>query len=140
MKKEKLKITQEIVDKVMYLDCRSDEDVRRLKKSLKRLPIIKSDEHLETDNLEKVLMKIEAKYPIHLSYIMRSYSNGEPVFTGMLKSDKNHNGEWVKTVYGQTTWEVLAKVVFYMYYYITKERDKLDKISNKIANQKRKSS
>lgn len=124
-KTKELKITQEIADKVINLDCRSSESIRRLEKSLMRLPFIKSEHDLDTDRLEELIKKIERKYMIHLSYIMRNVVHGEDIYSGMLKLEGGRdNGRWIKTVYGLTMREVLAKSLFYMYFYIESNKKK----------------
>jgi hypothetical protein len=118
-----LKIPKDILDKVLYLDCRDEQNVRRLKKSLMKLPIIKSSDDLTTDALEAIIKRIERKYMLHLSYIMRSVVDLQDHYSGMVKTDAS--GKWLKTIYGQTIWEVLAKTVFYMVFYIEDERRKM---------------
>jgi hypothetical protein len=122
--KKEIKITKDICDKVLYLDCRDKENVRRLEKSLMKLPFIKSEEDLTTDNLELLIKKIERKYMIHLSYVMRTVVDLEDHYSGMIKTwDKD--GRWLRTTYGQTTWEVFAKSLFFMFFYIEDERRKM---------------
>jgi hypothetical protein len=122
-KQEKeLKITKEILEKVLYLDCRKEDDVRRLEKSLMKLPMIKSKEDLGTDKLETIIKKIEIKFAIHLSYIMRSVVDCEDHYSGMIK---HQTGTWLKTIYGKTINEVLGKSLFFMYFYIEDERRKM---------------
>lgn len=122
-KEKELRITKDICDKVLYLDCRDEDNIRRLKKSLMKLPIIKSKEDLTTDGLELLIKKIERKFFIHLSYVMRSVVDMEDHYSGMIKTwDKD--GRWLKTTYGLTTWEVYAKTLFFMFFYIEDERRK----------------
>jgi hypothetical protein len=122
-KQEKeLRITKEIMEKVLYLDCRKDDDIRRLEKSLMKLPMIKGKDDLSTDNLEEIIKKIERKFFIHLSYIMRSVVDCEDHYSGMIKHE---TGTWLKTVYGKTINEVLGKALFFMYFYIEDERRKM---------------
>lgn len=123
--KEELKITAEICDKVLYLDCRNDDGIRRLKKSLMKLPMIKSEDDLQTDILETYIKKIEKKFMIHLAYVMRSVVDLEDHYSGMIKTDTSQGGRWLKTVYAQTTWETYAKTLFFMYFYIEDERRKM---------------
>lgn len=118
-KESKLKVTKEIADKVLFLNCEKEDDIRRLKKSLMKLPFMKSEKDLQTDNLEKLVKKIEIRNMIHLSYVMRSIVAGEDTYTGMIKTDTDkEKGKWLKTVYSITMWEMFAKTLFYMYYYV----------------------
>lgn len=120
---KELNITAEICEKVLLLDCRTEDGIRRLKKSLIKLPMFKSEEDLNTDNLERVISKIEVKHMIHLSYVMRSVVDCENHYTGMIKTE--NDGRWLKTVYGKTTWEVFAKALFFFAYHIDSERKKM---------------
>lgn len=116
---KKPNITKEIVEKVLYLDCTTDEGVRRLEKSLMKLPFIKSEEDLQTDKLEEFIKKIEVRNMIHLAYIMRSVVDMQDMYSGMIKTDLGDlKGRWLETVHAKTVWETLAKTVFYMYYYL----------------------
>jgi hypothetical protein len=127
MSNKKVKITKEIMEKVVMLDCRKDENVRRLNKSLMKLPLIKSEECLETDNLEKLILKIEKKYPVYMSYMMRYYMDDEVfVYTSMIKT-KDRKHDWLISITGKSINEVLKKVVFYMYYYIEMKKEKKKK-------------
>jgi hypothetical protein len=122
-KKEAPVITKDIVDKVLYLDCRKEEDFRRLEKSLMKLPFINSEEDLQTEIIEEKIKKIERKYMIHLAYIMRSVVDLEDQYNGMIKTDKE--GRWLKTVYGITVKEIMMKTLFFMYFYVEDERRKM---------------
>jgi hypothetical protein len=122
-KEKEFRIPKEICDKVLYLDCRKDENIRSLKKALMKLPIIKSESQLETDNLEIIIKKLEKKFMFHLAYLMRSVVDCEDHYSGMIKYETT--GSWIKTIYGQTTWEVYAKAVFFMFFYVEDERRKM---------------
>jgi hypothetical protein len=124
-KKEKqpLVITKDICDKVLYIDCRTPEGAYKLSKALKKLPMIKSEEDLQTDMLEKYIKKIEKKYMIHLAYVMRSIVDCEDHYSFMIKHYITHS--WLKTIYAETMWEGHAKTLFFMYFYIEDERRKM---------------
>lgn len=117
----KLKLTQDIANKVINLDCNTEDGVRRLKKSLMKLPFIKDESDLETDRLEKIINKVEAKYDIQLSYLMRVTTPGHNSYSGMLRGK---GFAWVKTVYGMNINETLQKALFYMFYHIESEKEK----------------
>lgn len=117
-KKERVHIPKEVMEKVIAMNCNDEDNIRRLKKSLMKLPFIKKEEHLNTDHLEKVIKKIERTNMIHLAYVMRSVVGGEDMYTGMIKTDVEVKGDWVMTVYATTFWETLAKTAFYMYYHL----------------------
>jgi hypothetical protein len=120
--KKEFNIPKEILDKVLFLDCRAPEGSYKLKKAVSKLPMIKDKEtDLTTDGLEVIIKKIEVKFAIHLSYIMRSVVDCEDHYSGMVK---HNTGTWLKTIYGKTIWEVLAKTLFFMYYYVESERKK----------------
>lgn len=120
MAKEKnIKIPKDVAEKVLMLDCRKDDNVRRLEKSLMKLSFIKSEADLQTDNLERIIVKLESKGTMNMSYIMRNNIEGRMLYTGMLRADTaQKDGEWIKSVNGITLWETLAKAVFYIYYYL----------------------
>lgn len=112
-------IPKDVATKVLLLDCREAGNVRRLKESLKKLPFIKTDDDLETDNLEQIIKKLETKGKIRLSYIMRSNIDGKELYSGMLKGNTPEvDSKWLKTIHAITIWEVLAKSIFFMTYYI----------------------
>src|SRR5690606_4874616 len=123
-KKETPKITKEIMQKVIYLDCSEEEGLRRLNKSLMKLPMVKTEDDLETDRLEEMVKKLELRYMVHLGYVMRTVVDGKDVYTGMIKTDVTVRGEWLETVYGKTFNEILKKTLFYMYYFITTRKVK----------------
>lgn len=109
----------EILDKVLRLDCEDEKNIRRLKKSLMKLPFIKSEKDLVVDRLEEILKKIESKHDAKLAYITR----GADHYTGMMKTMKE--GHWLETVHGITLFEVLGKSLFYLYFYIeSKKKEK----------------
>lgn len=123
--KEIFIVTDEALEMVLNLDCRKDISVRRLKKSLNKLPFIKSESDVQTDRMEEIIKKLEMKHAIHLAYVMRSVVDMQDICTGMIKSSAgSDNGKWLRTVYGQTFWEVTAKTLFFMYYYINKNKKK----------------
>lgn len=123
---------KEIVEKVLLLNCEKEENVRRLEKSLTKLPMFKKDKDISTDRLEEIVKKMERKCMIHLSYIMRSLVEGEDVYSCMIKTDTDkEKGKWLKTVYAITIWESLAKTIFFMYYYIETNKKALIKKSKK---------
>lgn len=122
--KKELVITNDVLDKVLYLDCRTPEGAYKLKKAVSKLPMIKDPEvDVTTDGLEVIIKKIEIKFAIHLSYVMRSVVDCEDHYNGMIK---HNTGTWLKTVYGTTTWEVYAKTLFFMFYYVQSERRKAE--------------
>lgn len=121
------KIPEHVAEKVLLLDCSDEKDIRRLHKSLMKLPFIKSKSDLETDRLEEILKKLERRYKFSLAYVNRGYleSRKTYIYSGMVKNDK---GEWIVTASALSFNEVLAKVLFYMYFFVTcdkKVRDEL---------------
>jgi hypothetical protein len=120
---KKVKIPKEIMEKITLLDCRKEENVRRLDKSLMKLPFIKDKDSLNTDNLEKLINKLEAKYPVCLSYVMKYYVDDEQyVYTAMVKT-KNKKHDWLISISGISMNEVFKKVVFFMYYHIESKKE-----------------
>lgn len=122
-----IKIPDSVAEKIITLDCRKEENVRRLKKSLMKLPFIKSEKDLETDNLERLIKRLEKKKgKIILGYIMiariEQDENKDYIhnFNGMLKKEDSH--EWITTIYALSIWELYAKTLFYMFYYIQKSK------------------
>lgn len=117
-----MNIPDKVLDRVMELDCRKEDNVRRLRKSLAKLPFIKNEKDLEIDRLEVFIKKMEIRYDIHLSYIMRSYINKRAIYNGTVRANvRNETGKWVKNVYSMTMWEMYAKTLFFMYYLVKKE-------------------
>ena len=95
-----------------------------------KLPMIKTESDLTTDKLEEIIKKIEVKFAFHLSYIMRSVVDCEDHYSGMVK---HNTGTWLKTIYGKTLWEVCAKTLFFMYFYVESERKKAKNRKVKIT-------
>lgn len=114
----KIKLTQEIVDKALHMRCDSEKGKLRLKKLLLKLPFVKNND-TSTDTLEKVLIRYETKYDVHMSYISRFKEQRENGsfrhYSGMIKNSK---GEWLETTYGVDIWEVYAKALIFLYYYV----------------------
>lgn len=110
-----MKIKKEIVDKVLNLNCDDDNNIRRLKKSLMKLPIMKKESYLETDNLEKLIAKIQKRTDAFISYIMLTEVGKKNVYSLMIRNKK---GEWLVTISGRTIWEIFAKATFYLFYYM----------------------
>jgi hypothetical protein len=108
----------EILNKVLYLKCDNEKNIRRLEKSLMKLPFIKSEEDLATDRLEEILLKLESKFDVKLAYITR----GEENYTGMIKTMEK--GIWLETVYGLNVNEVLGKSLFFLYCYLESMKKK----------------
>jgi hypothetical protein len=127
-KAKEIKITKEICDKVLYMDCRVKDNVTKLQKAVMKLPFIKCLEDTETDYLEEKIKAIEKKFSIHLAYIQRSVIDCEDHYSCMIKHD---TGTWLKTIYAQTIWEGYAKALFFMFFYIEDERRKMK--NRKIA-------
>jgi hypothetical protein len=107
----------EILNKVLFLKCDNEKNIRRLEKSLMKLPFIKSEDDLATDRLEEILLKIESKRDVKLAYITRG---GKDSYTGMIKTMSD--GKWLETIYGITLNEVLAKTLFYLYFYLESKK------------------
>lgn len=117
------KIPEEIMTKVVRLDCRKEGNIRRLEKSLKKLPFIKDESDLETDRLEEIVKKIEIKHKINLAYLMKFYLEDNNYFySGMIKT-KDKKAEWLITVNGITIRETLMKTLFFMYYHIQNKKE-----------------
>lgn len=109
------------VSDILLLDCREKENRKLLRKKLKGLPMfIDSDKEwneINTDDVEKVVNKVQTKYPITIGYIMISYDD-ELYYNLMIKEKATH--KWVTTVYAKTLFEGYAKSLFVMYNYIKK--------------------
>ena len=127
-----LNITKEIVEKVLYLNCTDEDNVRRLEKSLIKLPMFKKNTDISTDRLEQIIKKIELKNMIHLAYIMRNVTDCEDIYSCMIKTDTNvEKGRWLVTIYAKSIWEGLAKSLFFMYFYIMADRNMIKKLIDK---------
>ena len=111
------KIPKEILDKVMLINCDKEDGIRRLKKSLMKLPVIKDESYLSITKLEMIVKKIERKHNLLLSYVTRYYyeDKDEFLYSGMIKDGKH---KWLITISAVTIWEMFAKVVFFMYYHV----------------------
>lgn len=104
------------IDEILGLDTRKAEAMKKLRKILKlKTPFFKNKEaeELIVEDLEEAIRKMTKKYPVQLSYIMRNQNEEEEYYSLMIKNF--NTGEWVKTVYGQSIFEGLAKAVIYMY-------------------------
>lgn len=123
----KIKVNKEIMEKVLILNCRKEADIRRLDKSLMKLPFIKDDSDLEIDRMEEIVMKLERKLKINLSYFMKYYlDDGTYSYTCMIKTK---DGGWLETIHAATISEGFKKVIFYYYYYSqNKEKIKARKV------------
>jgi len=119
-------ITLDIAEKVLRINCEEEKGIRRLKKSLMKLPFIKSEKDLSTDRLEKIYSKLERRFNIHMGYINRHWFKDDTSYTynGMIKDAITH--EWIVTVSGKTIWEVYGKALFYLYYHVESKKQKGD--------------
>lgn len=70
---------------------------------------------LSVHDLEEAMWKMCKKYPIGLSYIMTGKPD-EAYYTAMIRRSDNY--KMLKTIYGQSMWELFAKVVLFMHAYI----------------------
>lgn len=118
MSKKVTRIPTNVMIKVTNLNCDNSDSVRRLKKSLNKLPIIKSEADLETDQLDKIINNLSFKHDINLNHIMKSVGERGVMNSAMFKDNQ---GSHISTVHGKSLWELLAKATFYMFYYITKD-------------------
>jgi hypothetical protein len=108
------------------LNCEEKANRKLLREALLKLPMFKDVDPREitTDMLEKVIWKMEDKYPVMLSYVMRSPTKeeGQPRYLSfMLKNSETH--EWIKSVYAISMFEGFAKVALCLYAYIRKLKE-----------------
>ena len=127
MRRLSIKIPKDVMNKVTILDCTEDKNIRRLNKSLMKLPFIKDESDLETDRLEKIMAKLEKKLDVHMAYLMRYRGKDDrpSTYTCMLKT--NDEGIWLETVHGLTINESLKKAIFYLYYFSQNKEEELSK-------------
>lgn len=69
---------------------------------------------LATDDIEKLVLKVQKVYPLTVAYIMRN----DDYYTLMLKRSDNH--EWLQTIYARSMFEGFSKSLIFMYSYIKK--------------------
>lgn len=105
--------TQEILD----LDCSKPENVKELKKALgkiKPLQKYKANGYLVED-MQEVLIQIHKRYELEMQYIhfmvVEKYDNF--YWSASIRGTKN--GEWFGNVYAITIWEMMAKILVYMF-------------------------
>lgn len=119
MATNKVVLPKKVVDKALNVRCDNEEGKEKIKKILLKLPFAKNG-NTSTDFLEEVVKRYEMKYDVHLSYIQRYKNENEKgkmryFYSGMMKNSK---GEWLETAYGISTWEVYAKSLIFLYYYV----------------------
>lgn len=108
------------MSQVIGLDMRIEGNEEKLREALTKLPFFGEDS-VTLEDIEKAIKKMQKKYPIKLAYI--SISEGDDVdeeppyyYSCMIKRTDDH--KHVKTVWGVTLFEALAKVAILMYGYI----------------------
>ena len=104
---------------ILMLDCRERENRKQLRKCLLRISIVKNLDkewnEINTDDLDKLVIKIMNKYPIIIGYVQPVMGDNTH-YSIMIKHKKTH--EWLQTVYAVTLFEGFAKSLIFMYSYI----------------------
>lgn len=107
---------------LLMLDSRKEGTGELLLEFLQKTPLFKGVETITTDELEKVIRKIQRKYPVILSYItqtkytMDDEDEPEIGYSFMCKRTDDHTH--IKTVYALTLHEGLSKVIVLLYSFI----------------------
>lgn len=111
---------------LINLKCKNEENKKRLFKAIIKLKWVKKKklkiEDINVEFLEKLLNKIEKKYPVILGYIInnKDFNLGNWGFMIKQNDKKNNKYDHIETVYSQTIDEGLAKVILVLYAYIVK--------------------
>lgn len=115
----------EVIDGDFRYDDYKEETQRWLRKIdvlNKRTP---EGEKVKLEDIEKLIIKLQTKYKIQMQWITLTILEEErPWYAVSIKSNEKH--EYLKTVYGLTLYELMCKVVLFMYAY-TRGKDKNEK-------------
>lgn len=103
------------ISKVISLDCKTKENRKILIETVANLPLF-NDKDVNVNTLEKAINKMSNKYPIILGYMLRCQDSS--YWSAMIKETNHH--ECVKTIYGESIFEVFLKATLFMYVYIKK--------------------
>ena len=100
----------------LQLDFRVKGSKNAMIEMLQTLPFFSVQEPT-MDGLEAAMQKMQNKYPVSLSYIMRG-PDRDNYYSFMIK--RSDNNEWIHTVYARSMFEGFAKTVLVMFGYIKK--------------------
>lgn len=103
------------ISEVILLDFRIKGNRKLVIDMVAKLPFF-NDIEVNVNTLEIAISKMSNKYPIMLGYIMKGQDGR--YWSAMIKESKEHN--WIKTIYGESIFEIFLKTTLFMYVYINK--------------------
>lgn len=108
------------LSQILSLDLRNDGALETLNEALYKLPFFKDETSIEIEAIETAIKKMQKKYPIKLAYININTTDDEDeppyYYSCMIKRTDDH--KHVKTIWGVTLYEAMAKVALLMFGYI----------------------
>lgn len=97
-------------EQLLELDCRAEENKEKIKKALKKIKPLKKYDVAPLEALEKCLKLLGRKYGITCREISSDIISGEDIIWRSTIFDM-YNLNTIRTVYGCTMYEALAKTV-----------------------------
>lgn len=102
-------------DEIIDMVVKTEDDKRYMLNALSKIPLLSKCENITQGILEKAVFKIQYSYPVRMQWIMLFFDiNDTP---DMFKVDikRTDTGEYIRSIYGLTMFELFAKCVIYMY-------------------------
>lgn len=98
------------------LDCRADGSKLLLQKALSKTSWLEKLSEMPSDitleMMESLYRKVKKTYPVTIGYIQESNTDS---MICMVKNSETH--EWIETIYFQSFFEMMAKVILVLYGY-----------------------
>jgi hypothetical protein len=110
------KLTNELVEEILKLDCRDNEQKIKLMKYIRKIKPFSNyslDEEIPIDLLERFINKITDKYACKINYVLRSYNKEQNHWIFSLKETTGNS--YIDTVYGVTISESFIKIAIRLY-------------------------
>ena len=107
------------IKQVISGDFRKEEVRSEAQRWLKKIKILNKvtpeNEEVPIDALDKLLVKLLAKYPLRMQWVSLTISDDEelPWYTVSFKTKDTH--EWLGSLYGVTIYEIYCKAVLFCY-------------------------
>lgn len=106
---------------LIMMDARKEGVSEKMLELLYKMPFFKDSVDITTDMLEIAIRKMQKKYPVRLAYISTitpadPEEEPETYYSFMVKRTDNH--VHIKTVYGITLFDGLARVAILMFGFI----------------------
>lgn len=104
------------VNEVLDLDCRSEENMWKLQSALKKIkPLSKYDGKVPIESIEKLVVKVQNKYNVTARYLFVDMSASQNTMVYSCNVMDSKSKELLKTVYGASIYEVMAKLSIAMF-------------------------